>query len=268
MKKFHTFAVCAYGDSPYLEACLRSVTSQSRPTQVILCTSTPSSYLDHLAERYGIPVFVREGKSNIREDWNFAYEKADSLFVTIAHQDDVYEKEYVKTLESAWRKYPDMTLFTTDYLTVKEHQVIWGERLTMVKKILRLPLRISRLNHLKWIKLSALRFGNSICCPACSYNKEILGETLFRSSLTFALDWDNLVELARRPGRFICAERPLVFHRLHPGAETNASMKDSRRAGEEMLMFSRLWPRPAAALLMKGYQFAYGAYTEQKEAEE
>ena len=34
----HTFAVCAYKDSPYLEECLRSVTSQTVKSEVICCT--------------------------------------------------------------------------------------------------------------------------------------------------------------------------------------------------------------------------------------
>ena len=110
--KPHTFAVCAYRDSPYLEACIRSLKGQSVPTDIILCTSTPSPYIMDMADKYGIPVHVREGKSRIMDDWNFAYHMADSRFVTIAHQDDMYQKDYVKLLLESWKRYPDMTLFT------------------------------------------------------------------------------------------------------------------------------------------------------------
>ncbi|MEG2349327.1 MAG: glycosyltransferase family A protein, partial [Hungatella sp.] len=73
MMHTHSFAICAYGNSPYLEACIRSLKRQSIPTPIILCTSTPSSYIDRLADVYGIPVYVREGESDIQTDWNFAY---------------------------------------------------------------------------------------------------------------------------------------------------------------------------------------------------
>ena len=63
----HTFAVCAYKDSPYLEECLRSVTSQTVKSEVICCTSTPSSYVRELTARYQVPLYVRDGASNIRE---------------------------------------------------------------------------------------------------------------------------------------------------------------------------------------------------------
>lgn len=268
MRELHTFAICAYQDSPYLEACIRSVTTQSQPTNVILCTSTPSAYIRSLAEQYRIPMYVREGESDIQADWNFAYEMADSRYVTIAHQDDLYSRSYVKTLARYLQKYPDTSLFTTDYVTVKDHQLVFGERLVRIKKLLRLPLRIPRLNHISWVKKAALCFGNSICCPACTYRKaaskkngaEGSPKPFFDSECRFALDWDHLITMAEEPGRFICAEKPLVYHRLHKDAATNVCMKNSIRFQEEQQMFSRLWPEPAVRLLMKYYQKAYDSY--------
>ena len=58
--KEHVFAICAYQDSPYLEACIRALKMQTVPADIILCTSTPSSYIEGLAENYEIPVFVRK----------------------------------------------------------------------------------------------------------------------------------------------------------------------------------------------------------------
>ena len=75
MKYKHVFSICAYKDSPYLEPLIRSLVSQSVPSHIILCTSTPSPYIDGLAWKYGIQVFVRHGGSNIRDDWNFAKEE-------------------------------------------------------------------------------------------------------------------------------------------------------------------------------------------------
>ena len=39
---------------------------------------------------------IREGKSDIKDDWNYAYNLASTDYVTVAHQDDVYHKDYVK----------------------------------------------------------------------------------------------------------------------------------------------------------------------------
>ena len=58
MKYKHVFSICAYKDSPYLEPLIRSLVSQSVPSHIILCTSTPSPYIDGLAWKYGIQVFA------------------------------------------------------------------------------------------------------------------------------------------------------------------------------------------------------------------
>lgn len=257
----HTFAICAYGDSPFLENCMKSLTKQSVKTNIILCTSTPSPYIDNLAWKYGIPVFVREGESDIEDDWNFAYETADSQLVTIAHQDDMYHKDYVKTLLAAEEAYPDMTLFTTDYATVKERTLKAHKGLVeWVKVILRLPLRNPDWNDRTWVKKAALVFGNSICCPSCTYNKELLGAPLFTSDFRYVLDWDTLRELAEREGRFICVEKPLIYYRVHGGATTKKWIGDNRRSEEELAMFRKFWPESVVRILEYFYRKAYGAY--------
>ena len=53
----HTFAICAYRESPYLEECIRSVLNQSMKTSVIITTSTPNHHIRSIAEKYGVPVF-------------------------------------------------------------------------------------------------------------------------------------------------------------------------------------------------------------------
>lgn len=39
-------------------------------------------------------MYVNHGEKGITQDWNFAYQCADSRYVTIAHQDDVYLPDY------------------------------------------------------------------------------------------------------------------------------------------------------------------------------
>lgn len=334
----HTFAICAYGNSPYLEECMASLACQGCGSEVICCTSTPSPYIYRLAGKYGIPVYVREGKSNIRQDWLFAFEKAAGELVTIAHQDDRYGKDYGKTLLAMYRKYPDMTVFCSDYATIRmeagkgkgrasgtgqtgkeasgtgkagkepagtgqagkepEGKEPVGKELAgkelegtgrtegeavgrgpqpekggglepklqlvntvwLVKKLLRLPLRLRPFADRTAVKRAALLFGNSVCCPSCTYNKKLIEGPIFDSPFEFALDWDNLYELAGRPGRFVCCERQLMFYRVHPGATTKQCIEDNRRKNDEIAMFRKMWPEPFVKLLMHFYKKAYGAY--------
>ncbi|MCI7263243.1 MAG: glycosyltransferase family 2 protein [Clostridiaceae bacterium] len=273
----HTFAVCAYKDSPYLEECIRSLKAQERVTdasgtelwgtssEIICCTSTPSPFIRKITEKYQIPLYVREGESNIREDWLFAYRKARGRLVTIAHQDDVYRKNYAVELKKAYRRYPDLLVFVSDYLTLKMQQdgTARAEALDtvrLVKKLLRMPLRLHALADRTWVKKSSVLFGNSLCCPACTYHKALIGEDMFHSEYEFALDWDNLYELAGKKGRFYCVEKPLLAYRVHEGATTKACIEDNRRSSDETAMFRKMWPDWAVRLLMHFYKKAYKEY--------
>lgn len=258
--RFHTFAICAYGQSPYLEACIRSLKSQTLESNIICTTSTPSPWLSELLSKYQIPLFVREGKSDIQADWNFAIEKADSGFVTIAHQDDLYSRHYVEELWNAFDRHPDMTLFMTDAVTVRKGKLVHFSLKELVKKILRLPLRLSSMGDREVIKKGILRFGNPVMCPSCAYRKHYLPDPIFHSELRYALDWDCLLDLAKWPGRFVCMEKPLLYYRVHEGAETAACIKDHRREKEERLMFEKFWPAPVVDVLMRFYRLAYGEY--------
>ena len=45
----HTFAVCAYKESPYLESCIKSLISQTVKSNIIVCTSTPCEFIENMA---------------------------------------------------------------------------------------------------------------------------------------------------------------------------------------------------------------------------
>lgn len=269
-QKKHIFAVCAYKESPYLEACLRSLKNQTVKTDIILCTSTPNEGISNLAKQYEIPLFVRDGESGIREDWLFAYGSAEAELVTITHQDDVYGKRYAETLLKSGEKYPDMTVFMSDYATLKmtdgTGEIIRFNSFWFVKKLLRLPLRLKGITYHTAVKRSALIFGNSVCCPSCTYNKAVIGDDMFHSAYEFALDWDNLYELAGKQGRFVCVEKPLIAYRIHSGATTKACIEDQRRTKDEIAMFQKIWPEPIVKFLMHFYKKAYKAYEQEKKA--
>ena len=69
----HTFVVCAYKESPYLEDCIVSLTNQTVKSKVIIVTSTPNLYIKNMAEKYNLPYLVNEGQGGITQDWNFGY---------------------------------------------------------------------------------------------------------------------------------------------------------------------------------------------------
>ena len=278
MNTIHAFVICAFGKSPYLENCIRSLLRQTAPSEIYIATSTPSEHIRRLARKYGLPLWVRQGESGIREDWLFAWREGGKRkrLITIAHQDDCYCRDYAKTVLAMYERYPDMTLFCSDYVTLKTREsrmadgtyypvqtrICGGDLVRLVKKLLRLPLRFRFYANRTWVKKSALIFGNSICCPSCTYNYSLIGDHMFDSGYSFALDWENLLSLAERPGRFVCVEEPLIAYRVHSGAATKKCIEDHRREADEASMFRRLWPDWMASLLMRFYKQSYKAYRE------
>lgn len=256
----HTFVICAYGQSPYLEACIRSLRAQTVASEIICATSTPGAWLEELTGRYDIPLYVRDGKSSLEADWNFAMEKACGTFVTIAHQDDLYARHYTEELLKAWNRWPDMSVFMSDAVLIKQGKLTWGGAVEAVKKFLRLPWRLKGLCHITLIKKIGLVFGNPVMCPSCSYKKDRMPQPLFTGGYEFVLDWECMRRLAGRPGRFICVEKPLLYYRVHEGATTRACIRDHRREREERQMFEAVWPRPIVDGLMRFYRLAYKNY--------
>lgn len=256
----HSFAVCAYGDSPYLEACLRSLKAQSAPSELLLCTSTPSPYIRDLAERYGFALFVREGRPGIGADWNFAMRSARGRYVTLAHQDDIYGRHYAERLLRSAGRWPDMALFTTRSATLKNGRVMRDGPAERIKRLLRAPLRIRVLSGMTAWKRSVLRFGNPVVCPSCAYRRESCLELPFSEKRKFILDWEFLYEFAKKGGRWICDERPLILYRIHEGAATARCIGERVREREEREMLRRMWPEQIAELILHFYRRAYAAY--------
>lgn len=258
----HTFAISAYGESPYLESCLKSLAGQSVPGEIIICTSTPCEYIDMIAEKYDVPVFVRTGEPGIGYDWNFAYAKAAGNLVTIAHQDDIYHHDYVKTLLETKEKYPDMSVFMSSSVTIKNGKLVEYGGVEIVKKLLRVPLRIPEFNHIPFVKKAVISLGNPVICPSCTYDKELCGDNIFDARYQFVLDWDALYRLASDKGRWICIERPLIMYRVHADAATGKAIRNNVRECEEKQMFDRMHSDVVSGILRKVYKKSYDAYKE------
>ena len=263
-KPVHVFAICAYKESPYLEECIASLLGQSVRSGIIMCTSTPCQYIEDMAKKYSLPYYVRDGKSGLGEDWNFSVEtavkKMGAELVTVAHQDDVYKRDYVKALMNAYSFFPDMSVFCSACENIDGEGKSISGKAERVKRLLRSPLRLRHFSDTKLIKRAVLSLGNSIVCPSCTYNISVTGMPLFKENYRFVTDWDALLRLAGAPGRFICIERPMIAYRIHSGAATKQNILNHNREREEEEMFLRLWPRVVVGILMHFYKKSYKAY--------
>lgn len=238
----HTFVVCAYGESPYLERCVKSLKNQRVKSRILMVTSTPNEEIQRLASEYGIPLRVRKGKSSLAADWNFAYEQAKTSYVTLAHQDDVYGKSYLQEIWGGVKKGGHPLILFTDYSELRGEQYIPENSLLRVKRILLWPLKFRGLQKSIFVRRRILAMGNPICCPAVTYAKCSLPAVVFSEGFRSNTDWEAWERLSNLKGSFVYIPGNCMAHRIHRDSTTSKIIGENRRAGEDLVMFSRFWP--------------------------
>lgn len=250
----HTFAICAYKESMYLEECIKSLINQSVKTNIILATSTPNDFIEGLCKKYDIPMYINTGESGITQDWNFAYSKASTDYITIAHQDDVYDKEYVSNLEQYIKAAKNPIIFFTDYFELRDGEKVYDNSLLKTKMLMLMPLRLKAFYNSKFIRRRILSFGCAICCPSVTFVKSNCPEEVFRHGFRAAEDWEAWERLSKQKGAFVYCHKPLMGHRIHDDSETTKIIGDSARQSENYVMFRKFWPAPIAKMINAFYK--------------
>ena len=253
----HTFVICAYRNSPFLEECIKSLLAQHYLSQILLVTSTPSANLKDICDRYNIKYLVRKGTPGIADDWNFAYNSVKTEYMTIVHQDYIYFPDYaIRMLES-------MQLDKKSLIGFCNYSELKGNRLTensinlRIKRFLLRPIRERNKASMCKYKRRALRFGNAICCPSVIYHKSRIDElltfsgkeSLFQVHLRSDLDWEAWEWLSKEVGSFVYVQDNLMAHRIHEKSETTVTIRGGIRQTEDQEMFKKFWPTPVARLL-------------------
>ena len=253
MEKTHTFAICAYKESPFLEECILSLKGQTVKSNIIIITSTPCEYIQALAEKYRLPYYINEGEGGITQDWNFAYVHAKSSYITIAHQDDIYEKGYLEAALCALRGSKKPLIFFSDYYEIRNGKKTTKNRLLAVKRVMLLPLRIKLLQRSIWVRRRILSFGSPISCPSVTFAADHLPQTIFKNHFRACEDWEAWEMISRLDGEFLYDTRLLMGHRIHEDSETSAIIGDNKRSLEEYEMYRKFWPGFIARILCKAY---------------
>ena len=251
----HTFAICAYKQSAFLENAIQSILDQSALGKVFIATSTPNELISGLAKKYSIPLLVNEHHGSIGEEWNFSYNAAKTPLVTLVHQDDYYEPTFLQNVLDRFNldagKMPLISF--TDYCEIRSGKTVSGNRLLRIKRFLLLPLRLRCLENKRFFKRLTLRFGNPICCPSITYNKEILGDSIFDTTFKNSLDYLEAVKLANASGAFLYIPKVLMGHRIHKESATTENIADSSRRNEDMKILEQFWPPSVARFVNRFY---------------
>ena len=255
----HSFVVLAHRESPYLQECIHSLLSQTAPSPVVIATSTPCAWIEDTAARNRLSLFVNPVEKGIGSDWTFAYGVAQSRYVTLAHQDDVYSPLYTESCLNAADRVGDSIIVFSDYLEKTGDECSqWNANLLVKRCLLGFFFPLGRPLCSPTLRHHMLSIGSPIACPSVMYHKTEIGEFSFSSTHQFVLDWDAWLRLANLDGSFVYVRRRLLAHRIHADSATNRATFGAVRAEEELAMFLALWPRPVASLLSRVYSLGWG----------
>ena len=256
MEKFnnHTFVICAYKESKFLEECIKSILNQTVKSNIIITTATPNNYIENISKKYNIPLYINNDKPGIGTDWNFGVSKTKTDYVTVAHQDDIYKENYLEEIVKKLNQNKDFVIAFTKYKEIKNGQEIDLTANLKIKEFLLWPLKY--FNKSKWIKKRVLSLGSAICCPSVTLNKKIVGEKPYKTELKCNLDWDTWLDFTKYRGRFLYIPKYLMCHRIHEESETSNLIENNIRLEEDELMFRKFWPKPIARMLVSQYKKA------------
>ena len=249
----HTFVILAHKESPYLEACVQSILIQSKKSEVIITTSTPSDFIKEIANRNQIKYIVNDsGKIGVVNDFNFAYSQAQTKYVTLAHQDDVFEKDYSSNIFESMQRVSNPLIAFTNSSDLIDGKLQKSSFKTFIKQLLLFPFLFSRSIESIFLKKMMLSFGNPINCPTVTFNKQIIPDFEFSPTYVILYDWEAWIKLAKMPGAFVYLSDRLLQYRFHEGSVTSSQIEKFKQ--EELSILKTIWGSMIGRLVFNIYQ--------------
>jgi len=249
----HSFVICAYKVNPHLEMTIQSLLNQTVKSHVYISTSTPNEHIRGLSEKYQIELFVNPSPKNAGADWNWGYDHAPTTLVTIAHQDDYYEPDFLEKTLNYVRNEDDFVLAFTDYYEIRNDKKVMENKILKVKRFLLSPFKKKKWQSSKFMKRRVLSVGCPICCPAATYNKRNAGSAIFDTKYINSCDYETWCDLAELPGKFIYIDKPLLGHRIYEESATSKNLSENIRKKEDFEILCRYWPKWIANIINSVY---------------
>ena len=245
----HAFVICAYGESPFLDNCVKSLLRQSVRSEIVIATSTPNELICEMARKYQLRLCINNGEKGLAGDWNFALAQSDAQLITLAHQDDIYMPQYTESILSAFKISKRPIILFTDYYELRSEETVTINTLLKVKRALLYPLRCRRLWKSRFVRRRILSLGSPICCPSVTLVRSEITQPLFKNNMRSNIDWQAWEELSKQKGSFVYVPRALMKHRIHEGSTTSELLAQSARRQEDLFMYCKFWPKPIAEII-------------------
>lgn len=249
-----TVVICAYQECRSLEKSIRSILRQTIKPKILISTSTPNPFIQGLAEKYHIPVYVNPIGGHVR-DYNYAMGLVDTALGMIAHQDDLLHPEFVEKSIAALNSASHPILSFSNYLEIVDGKIEkHPSMLIIIKRLLVWPMTVPVIRRTVFMKRLGQCLGNPITHPTVVCVMDEMPDELFREKYRASMDWDLWERLSRKKGEFVYVKDVLLFHRMDKANATARLISAGNvRYEEEFEIMARFWPKPVAKLIMAAY---------------
>lgn len=251
----HTFVIPAYNESKYLEDCIISLLNQTIKSNILINTSTPNDHINNLAKKYNIEVVINQNPG-MANDWNNGYNHANTKLVTIAHQDDIYEPNYLEEVLNYANIVDSPIIVFTDYYEIRNNEKISNNINLNIKRIMNIPYKNTKNSSKIKLRQRILSFGNSISCPTVTLCKDKCGESPFDTDFKCSADYKTWSRLSKIDGDFVYVPKLLMGHRIYAESTTTKSLENNIRQKEDASIMEEYWPKPIAKLIYKVYSLS------------
>jgi len=189
--------VSAFGQSPHLVSCLRSLVEQqavrSGRAGIVVATSTPSPELEAAAACFGARYAVNPVRCSIGADWNFALSTTRAPLVAICHQDDTYHPQFATKMLELFTSDPGLLMASSSYAKLDGDGREQRSVVLTVKRFL--MWRAFGGETWRWgpsIRRRMLSWGNPVCCSSVVLNRQQLEDFRFDVELGSQRDQASL----------------------------------------------------------------------------
>jgi len=232
-----TVLLPSYNGMPFIVEALSSFRSQRHREFVLYVVDDASSDASpDVADSLGDPrvrVIRADRNLGIPGNWNRALAQVDTPYFALAHQDDVYEPDYLDTLLALLEAHPDAFVAHCGVRAIdgrgaetfvpaeRYKEVLWppGERYALAP-----PEAVAQLSRGNYIVMSTVMYRTAAVRAIGPFNERF----------QFVADWQYWIRGALAGYSIVGTRRRLVRRRWHGGMATRRLERDLTRYREEV----------------------------------
>ena len=224
----------AYNGARFLRQTIESLLAQTMRACSLICIDDASSDDSAaIAAHAGATVIRNAQRMGLAANWNRAMEIAKSEYFVIAHQDDVYEPEYLATLLHAVQSHPRAFAAHCKARTIDEHGAPIAHPAALFKE--RFWTNDDPMEREPRTELEVLQRGNYVVAPTVLFRSSAVSKIgVFHERYAFVTDWEYWMRAMLEGFTFPGVAKRLVAFRRHDETATRAHERTMRRYDEEL----------------------------------